>query len=67
MIYMGVVLQKTLGSRKSQEIRQRIIRHIYLWEDGYHAALLADIIAKIRSLITRSASVSEETESRVFN
>ena len=67
MIYMGVVLQKTLGSRKSQEIRQRIIRHIYLWEDGQHAALLADIIAKIRSLITRSASVSEETESRVFN
>ena len=42
LVFVQVVLTKTLGVRRAQEIRARITRCMDLWERGQHAGLVGD-------------------------
>ena len=42
LIFAHVVLTKSLGVRRSQEIRAKITRRMDLWERGQHAGLVGD-------------------------
>ena len=42
LIFAHVVLIKTLGIRRSQEIWERITRRMDLWDRGIHASLVGD-------------------------
>ena len=42
LIFAHIVLTKTLGVRRAQEIWARITRRMELWERGQHAGLVGD-------------------------
>ena len=39
LVFIHLVLTKTLGVYRAREIRQRIIRRMDLWKKGLHAGL----------------------------
>ena len=62
LIFTHVVLTKTLGVRRAQEIRARITRRMDLWERGHHAGLVGDAEAEGDSCEGRDAFSGEEEE-----
>ena len=46
MLFMGVILQTTLGVCKAHDIRRRIMRHLDMWEIEKYAALCSDTVAE---------------------
>ena len=46
LVFAHVVLTKTLGVRRSQDIRARITRRMDIWERGLHTGLVGDAEAE---------------------
>ena len=62
LIFGHVVLTKTLGVRRAQEIRARLMRRMDLWERGQHAGLVGDSEAEGAAWEGRAASGGEEKD-----
>ena len=62
LVFTHVVLTKTLGVRRAQEIRARITRCMDLWERGQHAGLVRDAEAEGAAREGRAAFSGEEEE-----
>ena len=60
LVFAHVVLTKTLGIRRAQEIRARITRWMDLWERGLHAGMVGYSEAKGADKEDRAASGGEE-------
>ena len=65
LVFAYVVLTKTLGVRRSQEIQDRITRRMDLWERGIHAGLGGDANAEGAAREGRAASGREEEDEAV--
>ena len=65
LLFAHVVLTKTLGVRRAQEIHARITRRMDLWERGLHAGLVGDSEAEGAAREGRAASCGEEEEELV--
>ena len=62
LVFAHVVLTKTLGVRRAQEIRAQITRRMGLWERGLHVGLVGDAEAEGASREGRTAIDGEEEE-----
>ena len=62
LVFAHVVLTKTLGIRRAQDIRDRIMRQMELWERGLHAGLVGDSKEDGAAREGRAASGGEEEE-----
>ena len=62
LIFSNLVLTKTLGVCREQEIRVRITRRMDLWERGLYAGLVGDAKAEGAVREGRDASGREEEE-----
>ena len=60
LVFAHVVLTKTLGIRQAREIRDRITRHMDLWERGQNAGLVGDAKAEGATCEGRLAFSGEE-------
>ena len=49
LVFIHVVLTKTLCTRKARNIRARIDRRLDLWKRGIHAGLVGDALAEGRA------------------
>ena len=56
LVFTHVVLKKTLGICRAQEIQARITRRMDLWERGFPAGLVRDAKSKGANREGRSAS-----------
>ena len=65
LVFAHVILTKTLGVRRAQEIRARITRCRDLWERGPHAGLIGDAKAEGAAREGRSASGGKEEDKAV--
>ena len=65
LIFSHVVLTKTLGVRRAQEIWSRIMKQIDLWERGLHAGLAGDAEAEGDAREDRAASGGDEEDEAV--
>ena len=65
LVFAHVVLTKTLGVRRAQEIRARITRRMNLWERGQDSGLVGDAEAEGDEQEGRAASVGEEEDKAV--
>ena len=60
LVFAHVVLTKTLGVRRAQEIRISITRRMNLWERGQHAGLVGDAEAEGAAREGRAAFSGKE-------
>ena len=65
LVFAHVVLTKTLGIYRAQEIRARITRRMDLWERGQHADLVGDAEAEGAAREGRSAFSGKKEENAV--
>ena len=65
LVFAHVVLTKTMGVRRSQEIRARITRNMDLWDRGLHGGLVGDAEAEGDAREGRAASGRKEEEEAV--
>ena len=65
LVFAHVVLTKTLGIRRAQEIRARITRCMDLWERGHHAGLVGNAEAEGAAREGRAAFSGEEEDDAV--
>ena len=65
LVFAHVVLTKTLGVRRAQEIRARITRRMDLWERGQHVGLVGDAEAEGAAREGRSDFSGEEEDNAV--
>ena len=65
LIFAHVILMKTLGVRRAQEIRAWITRRMDLWERGLHAGLVGEAEAERATREGRAASGGEKGDEAV--
>ena len=62
LVFAHVIITKTLGIHRAQEIRARITRQMELWERGLHTGLVGVAGAEGAARKGRAASGGEEEE-----
>ena len=62
LVFDHIVLTKTMGVRRANEIRAQITRRMDLWERGLHAGLIGDTETKGAAREGRADSGGEEED-----
>ena len=65
LVFAHVVLTKTLGIRRAQDIRAKITRRTYLWERDQHVSVVGDAEVDGASRQGRATSGGEKEDEAV--
>ena len=67
LIFAAVILQRSPGVRRAQDIRRRLAQRMDLWDQGCFAALVDDTELEVLNKTSTQKSPDDDTRARSYN